>query len=87
MPKMVLGQFTLVRQLPVLLSYCQHKRFISYKWFIAVLSDVLLKPSPPFVFFPQYAAALLDNLIKLLFPLKEKSTTDKSLDLSLSWGS
>ena len=87
MPKMVLGQFTLVRQLPVLLSYFQHKRFISYKWFIAVLSDVLLKQSPPFDFFPQYAAALLDNLIKLLLPLKEKSTMDKSLDLSLSWGS
>ena len=31
-------------------------------WFIGVLSEVVLKPSPP-LFFPQYAVPLLDNVI------------------------
>ena len=45
---------------------------------MAVLSDVFLKPSPPFVFFPQYTAPLLDNLKKIPPPpLKIKSTMDE----------
>ena len=40
-------------------------------WFIVALSDVLLKPIPPFIFSSQHAILLLDNLIKVLsLPLK-----------------
>ena len=43
------------------------------------------KLSPPFVSFPHYAAQLLDNLIKTLFPpLKAKSKTDENFNFSLS---
>ena len=58
------------------------------KWFIAVLSDVVLKPSPTFAFLPKYGVPWWDNLIKVLSPtLKAKSTMDESLDFSLSRGS
>ena len=57
----------------------------SIKRFIAALSDVLLKPSQHFVFFPQFAAPLLDTVIKGFSPpLKTKSTMDESLNFSLS---
>ena len=42
--------------------------------------------SSPFVSFPQHAAPLWDNLIKVLSP-KAKSTMDERLDFNLSWGS
>ena len=40
------------------------KWHFSVKWFIALLSGVLLKPNPSFAFFPQYIVLLSDNLIK-----------------------
>ena len=43
------------------------------------------KTKSPF-FLPQYAAPLLDNLIKVLSPrLRAKSTMNESLDFSWSW--
>ena len=32
---------------------------------MSILIDVLLQPSPPFLFFSQYAVPLLDNLFKV----------------------
>ena len=62
------------------------KWHFSVKWLIDVLSDILLKSSSPFIFFPQYAVPLLDNVIKTLpSHLKAKLTVDESLDFSLSW--
>ena len=43
-----------------------------------------MKLNSPFVFFPQYAEPLLDNLIKVFsLPLRAKSIMDNSLDFSL----
>lgn len=61
------------------------KQWLSIKQFIAVLSYALLKPMARFVFFRQYAAPLLDDLIKVLSPtLKTNSTIYESLDFSSS---
>ena len=84
MPKTVQSQFPLGCQLTVSLSAFQK---FSIKCLLAVLTDVLLKLSPTFVFFLQNVVTLLDNPMKVFSsPLKANSTMDRSLDFSLSWG-
>ena len=56
------------------------KVVVLYEMMYTCLRDVLLKPSPPFIFFPQYAALLLDNLIKVFSP--PLKTIDESLDFN-----
>ena len=53
----------------------------------SIFTCCVIKTKTPFVFFPQYSAPLLGNLIKVLFPPSEaKLTMDENLDFSLSWG-
>ena len=51
----------------------------------SIFTCCVIKTKTPFVFFPQYSAPLLGNLIKVLFPPSEaKLTMDENLDFSLS---
>lgn len=68
-----------------IVTFLTLKKQFTIKGFKAILSDGLLKPSPPFVLFPQCALPLLDNLMNVLSPpFKAKRSMNENLGFSSS---